>query len=330
MATRPATGTGFTLLAAVIAGWTTIDAQRAVFRSVIEVVPLTVTVTDARGKYINHLKGSDFTVLEDGVAQSLSFFAAANVAVDLALVVDVSSSMQMNLPLVQRAARGLVQSLQPAGRASVAAVTNRVEILQPLTGERPLLDAAIGSLRAWGDTGLYDGLYVLLKDLAKSRTGAELRKQVLVVLSDGLDTASRLGVEDVRDLAGRAGVNIYAVVMPASLRPVARAARDGQVLQAEHAMRALAQDTGGRAFFPGAARELPAIYAEIGTELLNQYELGYLPSREPGDSRFRRVSVRVENAIARTRSGYYPDSGLRRGPLPADWMLPAIEATRHR
>lgn len=288
-----------------------IDAQRPIFRSGVDMVPLTVTVTDAAGKYVRSLTDHDFTIFEDGVEQPLSFFASEQVGVDLAVMIDVSASMQPHMPLVRKAARGLVRSLRPHDRATVVAVRNVVGVPQSLTSDLAQVETAINGLTAFGDTALYDGVYVVLKEFARLRVGtADIRKQVLVVLSDGVDTASRLGFDDIKDLAGRVGVNIYVIAMPSSSVPVPRQLMDGKTLQSEHAMRALAQETGARSFFPKVVADLPAIYAEIGTELANQYELAYLPLRPLGDRGYRRVSVRVTNALTRTRSGYYADSKI--------------------
>lgn len=331
MPTRLSRLSALSMLGAIALGATQLEAQRAVFRSSVEMVPLTVTVTDGQGKYVNNLENGDFTVFEDGVPQPLSFFASEQVGVDLALVLDVSSSMHRNLPFVRKAATGLVRSLRPHDRATVAALKNAVGIPQALTHDHAQVAAAIQTLTASGDTALYDGLYVVLKELTRARVGTtEIRKQAMVLLSDGLDTSSRLAFEDVSDLAGRVGVNIYVIALPASSLGVQRRAVEGHVLQAEYAMKSLARDSGGRSFFPKYVQELPNIYSEIGTELANQYELGYLPTRPLGDRAFRRVSVRVENAVARTRTGYYADSGRIALAVPTGGALPSIVESPQR
>ena len=117
-------------------------------------------------------------------------------------------------------------------------------------------------------------------------------------------------------LARRAGVGIYVIAMPTRPSYLPRNQQDGSALQAAYAMRALARDTGARSFFPERVEELPAIYREIAHELANQYELGYLPSRSVTRGSFQRVTVHVENAIARARSGYYADQNSIASTLP--------------
>ena len=286
-----------------------LNAQNKPFKSGIEMVPLTVTVTDASGKYVTGLADSDFTVVEDGVQQPLSFFASDHVPLDVALVLDTSSSMRADLPLVKSAATGLVHSLRETDRGAVIEVKQTAGIPQAFTSDRAQIEGAIRALSASGSTALFDGLYVVLKEFERQRQiNQEVRRQVLVLLSDGMDTQSRLGFEDVMDAARHAGVNIYVIALTGKAARVPRAERDSESLKAEYNMGAVARESGGRTFFPKSARELPAIYSSIAQELASQYELGYVPVRPGGDGAFRRVMVRLApgaNALARTRSGYY-------------------------
>ena len=171
------------------------------------------------------------------------------------------------------------------------------------------MERAIRALSTSGSTALYDGLYVVLREFERERrASAQVRRQALVLLSDGVDNRSRLGFDDVVELARRVDVNIYVVALRGDVVLVPRAERDGSILRAEYSMGAVARESGGRSFFPKSARELPAIYTSIAQELASQYELGYMPARPGGDGAFRRVEVRLPpqtNALARTRSGYY-------------------------
>jgi VWFA-related protein len=212
---RSLAGTASMLVLLAFALTSHVRAQDSVFKSTVEVVPLTVTVTDARGKYVNNLVETDFTVLEEGVRQSLSFFANERVPIDLALTVDASASMAPQLPIVRKAAGALVDSLRERDRATVLTIRNAVGVTMPLTADRSRIDAAIRDLSASGATALYDGVYVVLNELKRART-SEIRRRVLVLLSDGLDTSSRLGADDMLALARRAGIGIYVIAMPTS------------------------------------------------------------------------------------------------------------------
>jgi Ca-activated chloride channel family protein len=297
------------VVAVTVVGTATIDAQGPVFRSGVDMVPLTVTVTDTSGKYVSGLTGGDFEVFEDGVQQSLSFFASEEVPLDVALLTDTSASMGIDLPLVKSAAVGLVRKLRANDRAAVVNVKGSASIPQPFTGDRDAIERAIHGLSASGDTSLYDGVYVILKELERERkTAVHVRRQALVLLSDGLDNRSRLAFEDVLDLARRVDVNIYVIALRTALTNVPRAQVDAAVLQADYALNTVTRESGGRLFCPKTVRDLSGIYTAIAQELFSQYELGYMPARSVGDGSFRRVAVRLRpqtNALARTRTGYY-------------------------
>jgi VWFA-related protein len=280
-------------------------AQQSTFKGGVDMVPLTVTVTDVKGKPITGLTGGDFKVLEDGVEQPLAFFAAAQVPVDVALVIDT----------VQKAACGLLRTLHPADRGTLVEIKDAVRVPQPLTSDLGQLETSVHALRASGGTALYDGLYVMLKEFERAHQASQdVRRQVLILLSDGLDNNSHLPADQVMELARRVGVSIYVIALQGEAVPVRRAEREDYVLHAEYEMRTVAREAGGRSFFPRTAGELPAIYETIAQELASQYQLGYVPMKPGGDGNFRRVAVRlVANGLARTRSGYYADraSGAR-------------------
>jgi len=284
--------------------------QSLVFKSGVDLVPLTVTVTDRTGRYVQDLTAGDFAILEEGQRQVISHFASGHVPVDMAFLLDTSSSMRDTLRLAQHAARGLVRELREGDRGAVAAIGSTVSLHQSMTPDLARVDEALRSTHADGNTALYDALYVVLRQYQQElRDTGEIRRQVLVLLSDGLDTASHVSFDDVLDLVRRVQVTIDVVSLgedPALLkRRVGR-----QAFEAAHALCVLAQESGGRLFTPRAARELPAIYQAIAAELSNQYVIGYLPGQAT-DGTFRRVSVgvlRPKAGIVRTRAGYYADA----------------------
>lgn len=290
-----------------------------VFRTGIDLVALTVTVTDPQQRYITGLGRRDFEVYEDGMQQEVSFFASERTPLDLALLVDTSASMDDKLAMLQEAAVGFVGTLGPHDRGAVVQFQDNVQTLQPLTSEVAALERAIRQTQARGGTALYNALYVALKTLAReARENTEVRRQAVVVLSDGEDTASLLSFDDVMDLARRSGVSIYTIGLRSPYQ-IKRAQRGGYSYfsQSEFSMKMLAQETGARSFFPASIRELGGVYGAIAEELATQYAMGYTPRHPRRDGGFRRVIVRVvsrPDARPRTRSGYLTD----RQPRPAD------------
>ena len=298
-------------------------AQRTTFTTGIDLVALSVTVTDAREKFVDGLQQDDFVVLEDGVRQPVSFFAAADVPLDLVLLVDGSASMADKAALAREAAGGLARSLRAGDRGAVIEFREGVRVTQPLTHDLGALGEALARITPGGGTALYTALYVALREFSPTRRpeAAQLRRRAIVVLSDGDDTSSLIGFDEVLDVARRSGVSIYtiSVTSPAALaRELALGGR--RQSNGGYAMRALARDTGGRAFFPAGASALKGIYGSIAEELRHQYAIGYVPSNGARDGEWRQVLVRVTDrpgARPRTRSGYFAEEappGARNTP----------------
>lgn len=295
-----------------------VGASDPVFRTGVDLVALTVTVTDARQKFINNLSAHDFQVFEDGVRQPVAFFSVADVPMDVALLVDGSASMVDTLPLARIAATGLLRTLRAQDRASLVEFRDTVRVSQSLTGDIAQVVAAVDGLTASGGTSLYNALYVTLKEFQKlAGADAGVRRRTIVVLSDGEDTASLIGFDDVLDLARRSGVAIYTVGLKSHTQVLReRALQNGRryFSQADYSMRALAEETGARAFFPGLATELKAVYDTVAAELAAQYSLGYVSRNPMRNGAFRRLVVRVAEAPGtrpRTRAGYFAQSARR-------------------
>jgi Ca-activated chloride channel family protein len=142
--------TSVALITAALGVPVTLSAQKTVFKSGVEMVPLTVTVTDTKGKYVTGLDGNDFEVFEDGVQQDVAFFASEEVPLDVALLVDTSGSMTADLPMVKSAATGLVGKLPTTDRAIVVDVKDSISIAQELTSDRNSIARAIRGVSAGG------------------------------------------------------------------------------------------------------------------------------------------------------------------------------------
>jgi Ca-activated chloride channel family protein len=183
-----------------------------------------------------------------------------------------------------------------------------------MTSDLTRVQAAIRSTQANGATALYDAVYMVLRVYQQERlSSSEVRRRVIVLLSDGIDTASHVTFDDVLDLVRRVDATIYVVSLAADPRLLRGTVGDRRALESAHALSTVARESGGRLFTARAARELPAIYDAIGQELSNQYVLGYVPSGPAIDGVFRHLSVGVLQprlGMARTRAGYYT-GGLR-------------------
>ncbi len=308
--TRPAAAlaalaAGACLLATVARAQAPSGRRQPSFRAEIEVINLTVSVTDADSRYVTTLDRADFAVFEDGIKQSLSLFTHENLPISLVLMIDTSSSMDDKLTVAQTAAIEFTKTLRPQDSASVIQFNDRATTLQSFTPDQALLATAIRSTRAAGPTALHNALYIALKELQKQKSAAELRRRAIVLLSDGEDTASLVSDEQVQELARQSEVAIYAI----SLRPNRPGDRERLAFsQAVHLLTSLARDSGGQVFFPNSLSELDAVYGRIAEELRTQYSLGYVSDNARRDGKWRRIVVRVAQRpelVVRHKLGYY-------------------------
>ena len=276
------------------------------FRAGVDLVSLNVTVTEGVGKYVTDLAAEDFTVFEDGVKQDVTFFTRTNLPIALAVLIDTSASMENKLPTAQEAAIGFAKRLRPQDLAEVVDFDSRVVVLQSFSNNVAELEQAIRRTSAGGSTSLYNAVYIALKDLKKvvAKSTDEIRRQAIVVLSDGEDTSSLLPFEEVLDLAKRSETAIYSIGLRAS-EGTGVSAKGFK--EAEFVMRQFSQETGGRSFFPSQLADLAAIYGQISDELSSQYTVGYTSKNPKRDGSWRRVVVRIvrPNLTARTKLGYF-------------------------
>jgi len=284
--------------------------QGPAFRAGVDLVSLNVTVADGSGHFLTDLEQQDFSVFEDGAKQDITFFSKTNLPVALSLMLDTSASMDTKLPTAQEAAIGFVRRLRSQDLAEIIDFDSRVTIGAPFSNNGPELEQAIRKTSAGGSTSLYNAIYIALKDLKKivARNVEEIRRRAIVVLSDGEDTSSLLPFEEVLDLAKRSETAIYAI----GLRS-ADATESKGFKEAEFALRQLAQETGGRAFFPNQVLDLAKIYGEISDELSSQYTVGYTSRNPRRDGGWRRVVVRINGRqlTPRTKLGYFAPTVAR-------------------
>ena len=228
-------------------------AHAQVFRSRVDMVGLTVTVIDARGQEITGLTADDFAVYEDGVQQQVSLFGSEKVPLDVALVLDTSSSMHAVQPAVKKAPSHCSPNFGTVTARS-SSMSNSEFRFAPASMRISRVQSRRSTRCRQGSTALYDGLYMSLQEFARERRQRpDVRRQALVVFSDGLDNASHVRFEDVSELARALDVTIYTVTMHDGQLPQV-IAQHTEVRRAMWEMRALTFDTGGRAFFPRTRR----------------------------------------------------------------------------
>jgi len=279
------------------------------FRTGVDVIRLSLSVTDARNRLVTGLAETDFVVFEDGVRQELSFFAREPLPLSVALLLDCSASMEDKLSVAQEAASRFLKTLRPEDLGQVAQFNDRLAVLQDFTADPAALETAIRSTRTSGTTALYTALYVTLKQLDRQGSPDAPRRRAVVLLSDGEDTASLIDDEQVLALARRADVGVYII----SLRPDRPADRQSLAhTQATYFLTALARDTGGEAYSPSSLSEMDSVYGRVAEELRSQYTVGYVSRNDRHDGKWRRIVVRTtqrEDLQVRHKIGYYASKG---------------------
>jgi Ca-activated chloride channel homolog len=269
-----------------------------VFKKEVDEVTLHATVVDDHFRPITSLTKDDFNVFEDGKAQKITSFRNEDIPVALGIVIDNSGSMRDKRPQVNAAALNLVRSSNPQDQVFVVNFNEEYFLDQDYTGSVPKLKDALERIESRGGTALYDAVVASSDHLKKS--GA-LEKKVLLVVTDGEDNASRESLEQaLRRLEEKNGPTVYTIGLLG----------DERGKRARRALREMAEDTGGVAFFPKDLDEVQAITTQIAHDIRNQYTIQYKPSTPQSVGGYRTVKVEAQakgykKLQVRTRSGYY-------------------------
>ena len=280
-----------------------ISAQEATFHVDVKLVNIFVNVTDKNGAIVGALTKDDFAVFEDNRPQEIAVFERkTDVPLNLTLAIDTSGSVRKDLDEEATAARAFAHDiLQPKDQMSVLEFATDVTELTGFTNNLSQIDHAVGGLRSDWATALYDAICLGSQGLGK-REG----RKVLVLVSDGDDTAKSSTYAQALEAALRNEVMIY------SLIDVPIEASAGRDLGGEHALITLSEETGGKYFYVGEGG-LDKAFAKVSDDLRTQYLLGYYPkNQEPGRT-FHRVVVTIPRAAAdefnvRNKAGYYADA----------------------
>jgi Ca-activated chloride channel homolog len=265
------------------------------------------------GKSISGLQTSDFTLLEDDVPQSLDLVRSDVVDSTYTLLVDASQSMSRRLDFVQRASERLLMHLRRTDRVIVAPFSRTVGSITGPTDDRATVRDAIGAIRAHGGTAILDVLTDLPK-LLEAATG----RQAVVLVTDGYDEHSAKSLED----ALRAVKSAQATLFVVGIGGVA-----GISIKGERLLRSIAEQTGGRAFFPSRDEELPSVHQMIASDIQSRYLLAYTPTNARIDGAWRKIVVKTAapDQAVRARPGYFAPK-----PPPVRATLEFTVANRNR
>ena len=290
--------------------------QDDVIRVDTDLVTLTATVTDSRGRYLANLTRNDFTIYEDGVKQELAYFNTGDrVPVSLGIIFDTSGSMIDKIDGVKDAVEHFVKSVSTGDEIFLIRFSDDAEIVQDFTDDRKRILRVVNDLEPRGSTALYDAIVLGLQRVVQGKN----RKRALLLLTDGNDTSSSMKFDSAVALARRSEVIIYALGighgergsfghddLSGILRGQAGDTVDMKVL------RGFADMTGGSAVYlenahAGGRDLIDEAAAQVANELKQQYTLGYRPTNKRKDGAFRQIKIELADRSlrVRTKKGYY-------------------------
>lgn len=288
------------------------SADESIISFDTNVVSLTVTVTDKQGRYLSNLDRGAFTVFEDQVAQEIGFFSNTAGPAAVAIVFDLSGSMrEEKIARARLALERFLSNCHPADEFSLIGFNDRAWLALDKTRDSAQLLRAFNAIEPRGDTALYDAVALGLAQLER----ATQARRVLLVVSDGEDNRSRASFGQIKRMAQESAALVYAIGITNLFQ---RRSAGGFILSE------LAEQTGGKAFFPSDADAMSEAFEKIALELRQQYSIGYTPSNFVADGRWRRVKVKVSppadapKIIVRSRPGYYAKPVARTDGVKAE------------
>ncbi len=291
------------LLMALLAGFCLAQQEPSTTLKIdVRLVNVFVTVTDQHGAPIGSLTKDNFKLSEDGVEQKISVFDKESaLPLSIVLAVDTSLSTKKDLPLELASARRFAHTIvRPVDGLSVYEFSEVVNEVVPFTSDLRAIDHGIDRIRVGSATAVYDALYLGSRALAK-RQG----RKVMVVITDGGDTVSKVDYRDAVRAAQEAEAIVYSLIVV----PVEASA--GRDTGGEHALIQLSEDTGGKYFYASSLSQLDNAFHKISDELRTQYLLAYYPSHRLSSSEFRRVLINLSSIPdgadykVHHRTGYY-------------------------
>jgi VWFA-related protein len=286
-------------------------AQEPEFSANVDVVTLLATVRDRAGLAVRNLNREDFVLEEEGIPQTIRYFAReSNLPLTIGLLVDTSQSQEHVLEPERRASFAFLDRVLREGTdlAFVAHFDVRVEVLRAFTSSRSELASALAQLRVPKalSTLLYDAIRQCSEDLMKKKPG----RKAFILLSDGVDFRSKTSLGTAIEYAQRADAIVYSILFAEPLRPyrpirsaILAATRD----RGRSVMKRLAAETGGSFFEVTKDHPIEEIYSRIEEALRTQYSLGYTPEPPGPRGSYRRIKLTTKqpDLLVQTRDGYY-------------------------
>jgi VWFA-related protein len=309
-------------LAAIAATVLLAEQDTTIFRADTRLVVCHTTVTDKSGHLVTNLAQDAFTVTENGAPQSIKVFRREDVPVSMGLIIDNSGSMRDKRAKVEAAALALVKDSNPDDEVFIVNFNDEAFLDNPhgkdFTSNIKEMEEALTRIDSRGGTAMRDAIRMSIDHLKEK---AHKDKKVLVVVTDGNDNSSVIGLENLVKASQQSEVLLYGVGLLGD-----EERREAQ--RAQRALRALGEATGGEVFFPKEVAEVDRIAHQVARDIRNQYTIEYSPSNTAMDGTFRQIKITVKasgNPSVRTRSGYYATPDQATGPSTAGAKGPATK-----
>jgi VWFA-related protein len=267
-------------------------------------VLIPVTVTDPLNRFVTGLEKENFKVSEDKADQLISSFSSDDAPISVGVVFDCSGSMGDKLMKSRQAVAQFFKTANPDDEFFLVQFNDTAQLIQPFTHNLEEIQNRLTFTQSKGRTALLDAIYMGLHEMKKAKN----QRKALLIISDGGDNNSRYSETEVKNLVKEADVQIYAIGIY-EMGP--SRGRTSEEMSGPALLTEVAEPTGGRMYEAGNINELPDIAAKIGMELRNQYLLGYAPSNQERDGKYRRVQVKIIQPRglpplrAYWRTGYY-------------------------
>jgi len=293
----------------------TLVVDDEVLRVDTEEISLNVRVVNSANRPVGNLNQAHFEIYEDNVLQPVTSFTTAEVPIINALVIDNSRSLRSQLKKVIEAGKIIVNTNRPKDESTIVRFVSKdkIEVVQDFTPNKSSLNDALDNLFVeGGQTAIIDAIYQTAKKVEQyqiSQKKEDVKLRSLILVSDGDDRGSSYREQQLFELLRESNVQIYAVGFVNDLSKESDPNGMSRQEKAKGFLTRLAQETGGKVYFPDSIEELPQIASDISGELRTQYLISYSPTNENRDGTFRKIKVVVaegankEKRIAITRTG---------------------------
>ena len=271
------------------------EPQEPTFRSSTRILRVITTVTDAQGRLVPALERDEFTILDNGRPQDITFFQSEVQPFSVVVMLDFSASMTANLDLLKEASEQFIIRMLPEDEGQVGAFSDKIQFSGEFTNDRDDLIFALRDLQFGNPTRLYDAINESMAMLKSSE-----KRKVVLVFTDGDDTASRVNMGDVLERARDEEVMIYAIGLQSDFFNGQRRVRS----RPDRGLRRLAEETGGGYFELERTDDLGPTFSRVALELHSQYTLGFTPMTLDGREHKLVVRMKQTGMSARARRSY--------------------------